>query len=392
MPRPLLRGLAVTAAVALGFGAGVVTGVVGSRAPVPAPAPAAAPARGVMDEAAERIAARAARPVSRGELERAAVQGMLAALGDRWSTYYPPTEFSSFQETLEGRYSGVGLWLRPQAAGVTVASVAPGSPAAAAKVRAGVTLLSVDGRSLRGASVTEAAAALRGPGGSTLSLVVGSGRTVRTLALVRASLETEDVTVDRLRGGVSRVRVSSFTRGVGRAVREVLAGERAPMARGVLLDLRSSPGGLLDEAVEVASAFLDGGPVVSYERRGARRATLQAVGSGDTRTPVVVLTDGATASAAEVVAAALQDRRRAVVVGARTYGKGTVQEPSRLSDGSALELTVGRYTTPSGQAIDGVGVQPDVAVAAKAEPRVVERRAVEVLGGLLAAASTEGRG
>jgi carboxyl-terminal processing protease len=161
---------------------------------------------------------------------------------------------------------------------------------------------------------------------------------------------------------------------------------------GIVLDLRGNPGGLLDEAVEVASSFLDGGPVVSYERRGKAPRTLQAFSGGDVTTPLVVLVDAATASAAEVVAAALQDRNRAVVVGSRTFGKGTVQEPSRLSDGSGLELTVGRYLTPSGRTIEGVGLEPDVAVPATEPAAVAERRAIEVLTGLVAALDGTGRG
>ena len=143
----------------------------------------------------------------------------------------------------------------------------------------------------------------------------------------------------------------------------------------------------------MASAFLDGGPVVSYERRGAGvRGQLDAVAEGDSTVPLVVLVDGGTASAAEVVAGALQDRERAVVVGSRTFGKGTVQETDTLSDGSAIELTVGRYLTPSGRSIDGVGIAPDVLVSPTAAPDVAERRAIEVLSGLQAGLDSGGRG
>ena len=195
----------------------------------------------------------------------------------------------------------------------------------------------------------------------------------------------------RLRGSVTLLRVDGFTRGAGRQVRDVLAADRAAYSGGVLLDLRGNRGGLLTEAVEVASAFLDGGPVVSYDRRGQTRRTLEALGRGDTVTPLVVLIDPGTASAAEVVAAALQDRGRAVLVGSATYGKGSVQEPTRLSDGSILELTVGRYLTPSGRSLERVGVAPDVLVPADAAPGVAERRAAEVLGGLVAALAPAGR-
>ncbi|MCW2777379.1 MAG: C-terminal processing peptidase-3 [Frankiales bacterium] len=181
-----------------------------------------------------------------------------------------------------------------------------------------------------------------------------------------------------------RVVVPAFGAGVGSAVRAAVT---APAARqGLLLDLRGNPGGRLDEAVATASAFLDGGPVVSYTRRDAGRRTLTATGHGDTTTPLVVLVDGGTASAAEVVAAALQDRGRAVLVGSRTFGKGSVQEPQPLPDGTALELTVARWTTPSGRSVDGVGLVPDVEVPAGAPASLAERRGKQVLEGLRAGA------
>ena len=155
-----------------------------------------------------------------------------------------------------------------------------------------------------------------------------------------------------------------------------------------MLDLRGDPGGLLSEAVETASAFLDGGEVVTFTRRDEQPQRLDAAGTGDTRTPMVVLVDGGTASAAEVVAGALQDRGRAVVVGTRTFGKGTVQEPHRLPDGSSLALTVARYALPSGRSVEGVGIEPDIQVDGD---EAALTRAVDVLSGLLAD-SGSGRG
>ena len=188
--------------------------------------------------------------------------------------------------------------------------------------------------------------------------------------------------------------MDAFSRGVGDLVARALAADPADHAHGVLLDLRGDPGGLVDEAVKVAGAFLDGGRVVSYQERGASHV-LDAARGGDTTTPLVVLVDGGTASAAEIVAAALQDRDRAVIVGSRTFGKGSVQEPTTLSDGSAIEFTVGRYLTPSGRSIDGVGIEPDVAVPASAADSVGLARGLDVLRGLAAGVSlvpSSGRG
>jgi carboxyl-terminal processing protease len=381
----------MVAVVGVAYVGGVVTGVVGED-----DGPAQQP--GVIDEAADRIVDKAARPVDRDALERAAVEGMLRALGDRWSAYYGRSDFSSFRAALEGRYSGVGLWLRGASGGsrggsIEVGSVQPGSPAERAGMRPGDVLVAVDGTDVSTAEVPAAADLLRGPASSTVRVTYRRGSSTATVRLARATFTTQDVTVERLAGGISRVAVTAFTRGVGRDVARALettADGRA--TTGVVLDLRDNPGGLLDEAVAVASVFLDGGPVVSYERRGKPAQTLEAFAGGDLSTPLVVLVNPSTASAAEVVAAALQDRNRAVVVGTRTYGKGSVQEPSTLSDGSALELTVGRYLTPAGRSLDGVGVEPDVVVPPGEAPEVAEERAIDVLTGLVAALDGTGHG
>jgi carboxyl-terminal processing protease len=390
--RRALRVVLVTALVAAGYGAGVITGVVGAREP----SATATASPGVLDEAAARIMADAAHPVSRGQLDQAAVEGMLKALGDRWSAYYRPSDYTSFQAGLDGRYSGIGVWLRSAQSGeVYVGSVQPQSPAASAGLVPGDRITTIDGVPVGTKTMADVAAALRGAPDSVVTLeVLRDGERV-TASITRSQLASDDVVVSRLKGGVEVVRIASFTRGVGAAVRKaVLASPTSdqPAPNGVVVDLRGNPGGLLTEAVEVASTFLDGGAVVSYEKRGEPVHHLDALGTGNTSVPVVVLVDSGTASAAEVVAAALQDRNRAVIVGSRTYGKGSVQEPQSLSDGSAIELTVGRYLTPSGRSLDGVGIDPDVVVSDRAGAATAEQRALEVLRGLVAAADVAQRG
>jgi carboxyl-terminal processing protease len=379
------RGVVVSATtllVAASYGAGVVTGVVGSSSS----------GNGVIDAAADRIEQSAAEPVDRAELERAAVEGMLKSLGDRWSSYYDPSEYASFEDALEGRYSGVGLWVRPSHSGILVASVQSQSPASNAGIVPGDVIAAVDGTATTTSSVGDVVQRLRGPAGSDVTLTLLRNDVATDVTVTRSVLEASDVTVEHLADGVMRIDIRSFTRGVGRTVRDAMSGDPAGHAGGVIVDLRGNPGGLLDEGVEVASAFLDGGPVVSYEQRDAPDRTLYAVGNGDTETPVVVLVDGGTASAAEVVAAALQDRSRAVIVGSRTYGKGSVQQPSVLPDGSAIEFTIGRYITPAGRVIDGRGVEPDVLVDPLEAPEVAEQRALEVLRGLTAALPVSDQG
>ena len=386
--RRLRTTAAVVGVIGATFLAGVSVGASGNR-----PAEGAALKGGVLDEAVDRIAADAERPVDKSALERAAVEGMLKALGDKWSAYYAASEFDSFSDALEGRYTGVGLWIRQGTDGtMLVSSVAQGSPAGKAGLRAGDELTSVAGVAVQGSSVSAVAGRLRGPSGSTVTLGVRRATGTLSVTITRSQVVADDVVVDRLKHSVLMIRVVSFSRGVGREVRAALAADPAAHAGGVVLDLRDDPGGLVDEAVAVAGAFLDGGPVVSYVQRGSGTHTLDALGVGDTATPLVVLVDGNTASAAEIVTGALQDRGRAVVIGSKTFGKGSVQEPTTLSDGSAIEFTVGRYLTPSGRALDGVGIDPDVAIDPSDAPRVAERRALEVLAGLLAAMPAAGRG
>ncbi|RAY12208.1 carboxyl-terminal protease [Actinomadura craniellae] len=379
-----LRGTTIAGVVVLAYGAGAVSSGGSEARPTGDP--------GVLDAAAERITAEAARPVPRAELERAAIEGMLRRLGDRWARFYPAHEYDDAQGRLNGRYSGVGLWLGTAGQAVQVASVQPDSAAARAEVRGGDVITAVDGRPVSGWDVGRVAAALRGRPATPVHLTLRRGEAMHTVRLVRAALHPGDVRVEQIAGGVRLIQISAFTRGVGGRIHDIVAGDPAEHRGGILLDLRGNPGGLLEEAVQVASAFLPGGPVVTYERQGAPPRRYDVTRPGDARTPLVVLVDAGTASAAEIVAGCLRDRDRAVIVGSRTFGKGSVQEPVRLPGGSAVELTVGRYRTPSGRSLDGVGIEPDVAVSADRPPREARRRGEAVLRGLLAALPAQVKG
>jgi carboxyl-terminal processing protease len=383
--RPL-RVAAVSAAVLTAYAAGAVTMTLTMH-------PSHTRQQSVLDEAEQRIASQAATKVPQSQLERAAVEGMLNALDDKWSAYYAPADFTRFEQVLSGAYTGVGVWVHRMPGGsLQVLSVERRSPAARAGLRTGDTLVQVAGRPVGGRSVADVVSQLRGDVGSVVTLQVRRAQTLLTMQLRRAAVADDDVTAEMVTPTVERLRVAAFTRGVGRWVRQQVAAARGKHVTGLILDLRDDPGGLLDEAVETASVFLDGGPVVSYAQRGAAPRVLDALGQGDTGIPLVVLVDGGTASAAEIVAGALQDRGRAVLIGSQTFGKGSVQAPSRLSDGSALELTVGHYLTPAGRSLDGVGLQPDVAVPPRAPASVLQGRAIQVLSGLTADAGSSGRG
>ncbi|MEO3822224.1 S41 family peptidase [Actinomadura sp. B10D3] len=379
----LPRGVAVAAALCCAYGAGVVSGSGSERHA------AVAGGGSVLDEAATKIGGRAAHPVERGDLDRAAIEGMLRRLGDRWAQYYPASEYDDVEGRLTGRYSGVGLWLGAgdRDSRVLVASVQPGGPAARAGVRAGDVITRVGNASVAGWDISRVAGALRGGPDRPVELTVRREHRTKRFHLVRTPVSGGDVTVTDLPDHARMIRVGAFTRGTGRDVRAAVTG-RSPSERskgGVLLDLRGNPGGLLDEAVETASAFLRSGPVVTYEPRGAPAQRRAVTAPGDAETPLVVLVDAGTASAAEIVAGSLRDRDRAVIVGSRTYGKGSVQETLKLADGSAIELTVGRYRTPGGRNLDGIGIEPDVAVSADRPSAEAEQRARAVLRGLRAA-------
>jgi carboxyl-terminal processing protease len=314
-------------------------------------------------------------------------ESLVAGGSDRWAAHYSADEYADFAQRLDGEYLGVGLVLARAQGGTVVAGVPPGSPAGQAGIAAGDRLLAVDGSPVDRLPVTEVVARLRGraaagsadhaagPGSPVALTVQRPGAAPRQLTLRRAVLAARDVEADQPAPGVLRISVHAFSNGVAAEVRDALG--RAPH-RAVLLDLRGNSGGLLAESVATASVFLDGGLVASYQVGDERRELIAAPG-GDTRTPLVVLVDGGTMSAAELLAGALQDRCRAVLVGTRTFGKGTVQQPSRLPDGSVLERTVGRYFTPAGRSPDGSGLLPDVTVP---DPAAAERQALRVLGGL----------
>ncbi|MGX4691874.1 S41 family peptidase [Streptomyces sp. JNUCC 63] len=337
----------------------------------------AAVAAGGRHEGVSRAAAEA---MADGTSPLQAAERAVSRSGDRWGAVYSHSEYEEFQGALEGQYTGVGLCARRERDGrIEVTKVREGSPAAAAGIRAGDRLRSIDAEKVDGLPVTEVVSLLRGdadgaPAGTAVTLGLQRGTRAWSETLHRARLSTEPVTVRRQADHVTVIRVAAFTKGVGDEVRTAV--RHSPPASGIILDLRGNSGGLVTEAVTTASAFLDGGLVATYDVDGEQRA-LHADPGGDTARPLVALVDGGTMSAAELLTGALQDRGRAVVVGSRTFGKGSVQMPSRLPDGSVAELTVGHYRTPGGRGVDGRGITPDLDAGSDAV-----NRAETVLTGL----------
>ncbi|MFH7336506.1 S41 family peptidase [Streptomyces hygroscopicus] len=375
-PHRARQGATLTLVFAGVLVAGALTGAF-PEADHPARRTTTVPVGAVRDEDVREAAARA---MADGTSPMEAAERAVSRSGDRWGAVYSEGEYQEFQDALDGRYTGVGLSAaRGQDGRIEVTGVRPGSPAAAAGVRTGDRLRSVDGARADGLPVTEVVSRLRGdaddaPAGTTVTLGLQRGARAWTETLRRTTLTTDSVTVRRLSGHATLIRIASFTRGTGARVREAL--RASPADGGTVLDLRGNSGGLVTEAVATASALLDGGLVATYDVDGAQRA-LHATPGGDTARPLVVLVDGGTMSAAELLTGALQDRGRAVVIGSRTFGKGSIQMPTRLPDGSVAELTVGHYRTPCGHAVDGRGITPDLEAGDG-----VLRRAEAVLTGL----------
>ncbi|WP_186778059.1 S41 family peptidase [Streptomyces salinarius] len=382
-PRRARHGAALTLVFASVLVAGAATGSLPGtdRESDPATAGSAVPAG--RQARPEDVARAAAEAMAHGKSPVEAAERAVSRSGDRWGAIYSQGEYAELEDALDGRYTGVGLSARRERDGrIEVTGVRSGSPAADAGIREGDRLRSVDGERVDGRPVTEVVSILRGdaeaePAGTAVRLGLERGTRAWTETVRRARLSTDPVTVRALADGLTVVKVTSFTKGVGEQVREAVAG--VPSGAGVVLDLRGNSGGLVAEAVTAASAFLDGGLVATYDVDGDQRA-LHAEPGGDTARPLVALVDGGTMSAAELLTGALQDRGRAVVLGSRTFGKGSVQMPSRLPGGSVAELTVGHYRTPSGRGVDGTGITPDLEVD-PADPAALGR-ARTVLSGL----------
>ncbi|WP_326582404.1 S41 family peptidase [Streptomyces sp. NBC_00487] len=384
-PRRIGRGAALTLVFASVLATGAATGSFGDPHGMMT---AATPSRSAPADKEQDVADAAAEAMAEGKSPVEAAERAVSRSGDRWGAVYSEGEYEQFEEALDGEYTGVGLWTRRERDGrIEVTRVQGGSPAAGAGIRAGDRLVSVDGEKVDGRPVTEVVSLLRGDAidggtepsesaaaGTEVSLGLQRGTRTWHETLRRARLSTEDVTVSHTAGGVDVITVDAFTKGSGDLVRAAV--EQSADAAGFVLDLRGNSGGLVSEAVTAASAFLDGGLVATYDVNGEQQA-LHAEAGGDTTRPLVALVDGGTMSAAELLTGALQDRGRAVVVGSRTFGKGSVQMPSRLPDGSVAELTVGHYRTPSGRGVDGRGITPDL----EADEDALQR-AETVLSGL----------
>jgi carboxyl-terminal processing protease len=364
------RTLALTAALLAMLAAGLWAGGHPAKMPPFLRGAFVDESAGLTAEATELIEDDYYRPVTKGELIDSSLQGMVRGLRrshhDRFSEYFSPQALSRFNEEIEGRFSGVGLGVTKVKGGLRVQSVFKGSPAERAGIEVGDAIVSVDGRSIAGLSTEAAAERIKGPEGTEVTVGVRSGPHAkpRPVKLTREQISVPVVSsrLKTLHGRrLGYLRMASFTDGVHGAVAAQVRRLERRGAQGLVLDLRGNGGGLLDEAVLTASVFLPKGEtVVSTRSRSEGDAVYRTRGGSLPPLPLVVLIDRNTASAAEILTAALADDAGAKTVGTRSYGKGVFQQEVGLSNGGALKLTVGEYFTPAGVNLAGKGIRPDV--------------------------------
>jgi len=312
-------------------------------------------------------------PVDNKKLIQAAIDGMLTSL-DPHSGYLNPASFTEMRDQTRGEYGGLGLVVQSEDGAVKVVSPMDGTPAGRAGLLAGDFITAIDGQSVVGLPLDSAVKQMRGAVGTSITLTVAREKVDPfSVTLTREVINVKSVT-SRAEGDFGYIRISGFDEKTGTETRNALRELKAknPAMKGLVLDLRNNPGGLVDQAVDVASAFLDGGEVVSQRGRGTRDIQrYNARGGGDQLggLPIVVLINNGSASASEIVAGALKDRQRAEIVGLTSFGKGSVQTVIPLRGGvdGALKLTTARYFTPSGQSIQRTGIMPDLEVASSKE-------------------------
>ncbi|WP_158916299.1 S41 family peptidase [Caulobacter sp. S45] len=308
-------------------------------------------------------------PVDNKKLIQAALDGMLTSL-DPHSGYLDPDSFDDMRDQTRGEYGGLGLQVTAEDGAVRIISPMDDTPASRAHIQPGDYITAIEGQSILGQSLNDAVKQMRGPVGTSISLTIARDKTPSfTVKLTREIIEVKSVT-HRLEGDYGYLHLSGFDEKTGAetasAIRDMKA--KNPHLKGLVLDLRNNPGGLVDQAVDVAGDFLNGGEVVSQRGRDAKDITRyngKVAGDLIHGLPMVVLINGGSASASEIVAGALKDRERATIVGLTSFGKGSVQTVIPLHGGvdGALKLTTDRYYTPSGGSIQKTGIAPDLFVA-----------------------------
>lgn len=331
----------------------------------------------------QRIKSSYVEPVEDEVLIRGAIDGMLAAL-DPHSAYLDGASLERLETMIDGNYQGLGISIQMDDGAVKVVSPFRGSPADTAGIKAGDYITHINGSLIYGLDINDAVTQMRGPAGSTVDLTIfrpGRDEPLE-VTVTRGVIELEPVTAELMAGNIGHISVNEFSRDVGADVNSALVRLRAEAGgrlAGLVLDMRRNPGGSLDEAVALSDLFLDAGQIVSQRGRN-RQDTIyyeaETVYRGDAAAgvPIIVLIDEGSASASEIVAGALQDHDRALVMGERSFGKGSVQTLLPLTRDSAIKLTTARYYTPAGRSVQEGGIEPDIRVPQLSDPDAERRQ------------------
>ena len=322
----------------------------------------------------DRVRAQYVDPPDEQTLIRAAINGMLTSL-DPHSSYMDPTEFEQSQQDTSGQFGGLGIEVTMDQGVIKVVSPIDDTPAAKAGILANDYVVELDGKSVQGLSVDEAVAKMKGPVGTQIKLtVVRDGVKDPLYFTLTRDLIAQTVTKSSMEGDVGVIRLVRFTEqaypGLKKEIDKLYAANGGKAPKGIILDLRNNPGGLVDQAQFVADAFLKQGAIVMTRGRTDSESTRYDAKPDDldaklTAVPLVVLINGGSASAAEIVAGALQDHKRATLIGTRSFGKGSVQSIIHLGDNGGIRLTTARYYTPNNRSIQAAGIQPDIVIAEK---------------------------
>jgi len=342
-------------------------------------------------EAYDRIIESAVKVPSEDELVTGAIKGMVEVLkesGDPYALFYGSKSFREFQELTTGEFSGIGVWLDVKDDDLVVLSVLPNSPALQVGLRPGDIVRAIDGDRVSEMTTDEAIARIKGKTGTEVQLTVERDRNEVEFAITRAPIEFPNLRSELTDAGVGYINLVGFARGAGKQLHAEVASLLDRGAEGIVLDIRDNGGGLFQESIDVASVFIENGVITTY-RSPDDEVAYEAEGNAFEDVPLVVLVNENTASASEVVAGALQDNERAIVVGSTTFGKGSVQEVIPLSNATALKLTTAAYLTPDGTDITGEGIEPDVEVPGD-QPGAQRARAFEILKGIVLSAANNG--
>ncbi len=320
-----------------------------------------------VSEVEDLLLDQALKPPNETSATAGAIQGLLDSTGDKYANYFDPRHFKYFNEQSAGEFGGIGVTIGEKDGQAYVVTVMPNTPAAKAGIKTDDIFVSVDGVKRDKWTSDEIVKRVRGDAGTKVKVVMKRGSELKTFDLTRAKIEVPNIDSRMLQDGIGYIRLYSFNQRAADDMRRAIDSLEKKGAKAFVLDVRDNPGGLLDQAVDIASLFVANGVVVRVDERGKAEQSSRATGKVATNAPVALLVNGNSASASEILAGALQDYDRATLVGEKTFGKGSVQTVEKLSSGGGIKFTIAHYLTPKKRVIDGKGVTPEHVVKMKPE-------------------------